>query len=460
MFTCKGTEMVFRHRISLSFLILSNLIVLADSCDSRCLANSIIAKKLISAPHSDNCSVDVNITSMQYETMTFDTKNMQMSSRVKVNMKWNDPGLAWNTNTSNATAIVLPVDKIWTPSLILDNAIDITVQPYKSDVLVLRNGNVDHAVILFVSVSCEINLFTYPFVFGDCPVAINGWNQGSCGFILSYPDNITMSGSEQSGEWLTENAKITHDSVIQNRTYLSVTLSINPFSAVVTLILPSALIMLADLVSFALPVQGGERNNLKVTLVLSFTMFLVILNDHLSSGASCSPLLHYHFCFCLVSLVLSMVTSIVLTRLTSDDSILPCKCSKIIKTQNANLGQYEDAGLIATKTSTVQASEVASLQKIVNFLENMDQKEQVANSNVGFVDRLDKICFCFFLFLDIIYIIIVVIVTKTDICKPKPLVIFDKEDYTSHKEDYNYNNYYWIVGYPEYFNNTVHGNDY
>jgi len=59
----------------------------------------------------------------------------------------------------------------------------------------------------------------------------------------------------------------------------------------VTLILPSVLIMLADLVTFSLPVQGGERNSLKVTLVLSFTMFLLILNDHLSSGGQCSPIL-------------------------------------------------------------------------------------------------------------------------------------------------------------------------
>ncbi|KAK2915810.1 hypothetical protein Q8A67_000184 [Cirrhinus molitorella] len=205
-------------------------------------------------------------------------------------MRWNDPGLVWNETTSNATAIMLPVDKIWTPGLVLDNAIDITVQPYKNDVLVLSNGNVDHAVVLFISASCDINLFTYPFVEGDCPVAINGWNQSNCGLILSISQNISMSGTAQSGEWLTENVK-TNYFKFQNRTYLSVTLSINPFSAVVTLILPSVLIMLADLVSFALPVQGGERNNLKVTLVLSFTMFLVILNDHLSSGISCSPLI-------------------------------------------------------------------------------------------------------------------------------------------------------------------------
>ncbi|XP_050961509.1 5-hydroxytryptamine receptor 3A-like [Labeo rohita] len=378
---------------------------------------------------------------------------MQMSSRVKVNMMWNDPGLAWNKNTSNATAIMLPVDKIWTPGLILDNAIDITVHPYKNDVLVLRNGIVDHAVVLFISVSCEINLFTYPFVSGDCPVAINGWNQNDCGLTLKYTySNISMSGSEQSGEWLTENVEITQDSESKNRTYLSVTLSINPFSAVVTLILPSVLIMLADLVSFALPVQGGERNNLKVTLVLSFTMFLIILNDHLSSGTSCSPLLHYHFCFCLVSLVLSMVTSIILTRLTLDDSILPCKCSKIIKTQNASLGKVEaDAGVIATTKSTDLGLEVASLQKIVNFLENMELKEQVANSNEAFVDRLDKICFCFFLFIDIIYIIIVVIVTRTDICQPKKMIIFDKEDYYPD---------FWYVGSSVYIDNTYNNTYY
>ncbi len=79
----------------------------------------------------------------------------------------------------------------------------------------------------------------------------------------------------------------------------------------------------------------------------------------------------------------------------------------------------------------------------------MDQKEQVANSNEAFVDRLDKICFCFFLFIDILYIIIVVIVTtRTDICKPQKMIIFDKEDYYTpviypfYNDTYNDYNFY------------------
>ncbi|XP_048037799.1 neuronal acetylcholine receptor subunit alpha-5-like isoform X1 [Megalobrama amblycephala] len=364
---------------------------------------------------------------------------MQMSSRVKVNMMWTDLELQWNE--TNVKAVMLPVDKIWTPVIVLDNAIDVNIKPYTNDVLVLKNGTVDYAIILFIAVSCDdINLFSYPFVNDNCRVAINGWNKRGCGLSFSQTTNISVVKSTQ-GEWKTMDVTITQDETSQNRSYLSVSLSVSPFSAVVTLILPSVLIMLADLVTFALPVQGGERNNLKVTLVLSFTMFLLILNDHLASGGQCSPILHYHFCFCLVNLVLSMVMSILLTRLTLDDRILPCKCSKNLKKPpNASLGQDEaDAGVIATTKSSDLPSEVASLQKIVNFFEKMDQKEQVANSNEDFVDRLDKICLYIFLFIDIIYIIIVVIVTRTEFCKENKKVFWDKEDFHLY---YNYSEYY------------------
>ncbi|XP_056310249.1 5-hydroxytryptamine receptor 3A-like isoform X2 [Danio aesculapii] len=417
--------MVLQQRISL-LLLFSVSVALAASCDSRCLANLIIAKKMKSAPQGSSSSVTVNITSMKYETLSFDTKEMQMSCRVTVYMRWTDPELGWGKNTSNMSAVMLPVDKIWTPGLVLDNAIDVTMKPQTEDVLVNKEGTVDHAVILFIAVSCDINLFTYPFVTGDCPVAINGWNKSSFGLILQHSDNISMSGSTQSGEWNALKVAITSDPDFQYLRFVSVTLSINPFSAVVTLILPSILIMLADLVSFSLAITGGERNNFKVTLVLSFTMFLLILNDRLSSGGACSPLLHYHFCFCLVNLVLSMVLSIVLTHLTTTDSTLNSTCSKKMKRQNAHLDQDEDAGAIAMKTPS--ETEMASIQKIVQFLERVDLKKQEAISNEAFVGRLDKICFLFFLFIDIIYIICVVVITTTNICKPQKLKIWNKDE--------------------------------
>uniref|UniRef100_A0A8C1K6Z2 5-hydroxytryptamine receptor 3A-like n=1 Tax=Cyprinus carpio TaxID=7962 RepID=A0A8C1K6Z2_CYPCA len=438
--------MVRQHRISLLLLLCSSPLAFVaaysseTACDRRCLANSLIQKELFSAPQSDNCTIIVNITSILYETLSFDTKDMKMTSRIKVNMLWNDPDLGWMQEKYKYPTIVLPVDKIWIPRIVLDNSIETTMEPYTNDVQVRRDGTVVHSVVLFTMVSCEINLFNYPFVMGSCPVAINGWSQKTCALTLQIADNVSLVGGSR-GEWQTMDVIKTVDT--SNRVYLQVGLSINPFSAVVTLILPSGLVLLADLVSFALPFEGGERNSFKVTLVLSFTMFLLILSDHLPSSGKCSPLLHYHFCFCLVCLVMSTLASIVLTRLSIDNSFLLCRRSAKVhpsnstKTQDDSLDQEKDTGVIATQSGNL-ASEMASLQKIVNFLDNMDKGEKEAQSKVAFAYLLDKFCFGFFIFIYIIYAIILISITRTDICKVNNLDFWDESHHKDDNFDYSY----------------------
>ncbi|KAF4115438.1 5-hydroxytryptamine receptor 3A-like [Onychostoma macrolepis] len=441
--------MVLPHRISLLLLLCSSPLVFAGGnstaapCDRRCLANARVQKELFSAPQSDNCTIIVNITSIQYETLSFDTKDMKMTSRIKVNMEWKDPDLGWIQEKSRFPTIVMPVDKIWIPRIVLDNAIETTMEPYTNDVQVRRDGTVNHAVVLFTTVSCQINLFNYPFVVGSCPVAINGWSQKTCALTLQIADNVSLVGGSR-GEWQTTSVIKTVDS--SNRVYLQVALSINPFSAFVTLILPSGLVLLADLVSFALPFDGGERNSFKVTLVLSFTMFLLILNDHLPNGGYCSPLLHYHFSFCLVCLVMSMLASIVLTRLSVEDSFLVCRRSAKVHPSNSTktndgLDQEKDTGVITTKSGDL-ASETASLQKIVNFLETVDEREKEAQSKVAFAYLLDKFCFGFFIIIYILYSISILIITRTDICKVNNLDFWDDSHQDDAYYDYSYSDSY------------------
>nr|XP_009298095.2 zinc-activated ligand-gated ion channel-like [Danio rerio] len=143
---------------------------------------------------------------------------MQMSSRI---LRWIDPELAWNDTISSATSVMLPVHKIWTPGLVLDNVIDVTTKTYTDDVAVMKNGTVNYAVVLFIAVSSEISLFTYPFVTGNCDVAINGWNQSDCVLSLEYPKNANMFGSSQCGEWNTESVEIKSYPNGSSRNYLS-----------------------------------------------------------------------------------------------------------------------------------------------------------------------------------------------------------------------------------------------
>ncbi|XP_056609478.1 5-hydroxytryptamine receptor 3A-like isoform X2 [Triplophysa dalaica] len=418
--------MVLKNSISTLILIMSSLTVMtrgnSTDCDRRCLANILVKKELLSAPQGDNCTIRVNITSIQYETLSFDTKEMQMNSRIKVNMQWKDSDLGWTNDTYRFPTVVLPVEKIWTPRIVLDNAVETTMEPYTNDVQVRRDGVVEHSVILFTTVSCEINLFNYPYVFGECPVAINGWSQKSCSLTLSIANNVTLiSGSR--GEWQTLSVSKNEDKTQEDRNYLFVTLSINPFGAFVTLILPSALIMLADLVSFALPFEGGERNSFKVTLVLSFTMFLLILNEHLPNGGNCSPLL-------------------LLTRLSVDGSILPCRRVKVhptLDTQtHGSVDEEKDTDVIE-KNSGGLNSQQAALQKIVKFLENMNKDDKQTDDTMAFSYRLDKILFYIFVFIYISYIIILICITRTDICKVNNLDFWDDSEYYDDNFDYSYN---------------------
>lgn len=73
--------------------------------------------------------------------------------------------------------------------------------------------------------------------------------------------------------------------------FAQVLLRIKHFNPFITLMFPTILIVLADVVSFSLPLGGGERNTFKVTLVLSHTMLLTILNEKLPGDSQCSPII-------------------------------------------------------------------------------------------------------------------------------------------------------------------------
>lgn len=59
------------------------------------------------------------------------------------------------------------------------SSIYLNIKPATNDVVVKSDGTVNYVIAMYTTVLCRINLLTYPFSEGSCPVAINGWNQ-SC----------------------------------------------------------------------------------------------------------------------------------------------------------------------------------------------------------------------------------------------------------------------------------------
>ncbi|KAF7668260.1 hypothetical protein LDENG_00024550 [Lucifuga dentata] len=304
---------------------------------------------------------------------------------------WRDPELAWNTSVYPYDQVVLPASKIWTPELQVTNGILTTMKQGSQDLLVYSNGTIIHHVIINAEVDCEVDLFNYPFSADQCPVAIQAWAFDGCGMELVM--GVLIMTDDTHGDWNTDDAELQHQRY--DRNYIMVFLSnrfINPF---ITLLLPSILIIVADVVSFSLPLGGGERNCFKVTLVLSFTMFLVILNDLLPGGSYCSPIIRTHFCICLTLLVLSMLVSMLLTRVAKDGSFIFCYRFKRYSenTDKEKKGHEESKDDISTIQLDPAKEESLMLRKVVHFLEALDAKELDSNRYQEFADKLDKIVF-------------------------------------------------------------------
>lgn len=64
-----------------------------------------------------------------------------------------------------------------------------------------------------------------------------------------------------------------------------------PLFYAVSLLLPSMFLMIMDIVGFYLPPDSGERVSFKITLLLGYSVFLIIVSDTLPATAIGTPLI-------------------------------------------------------------------------------------------------------------------------------------------------------------------------
>uniref|UniRef100_A0A3Q0S279 Neurotransmitter-gated ion-channel transmembrane domain-containing protein n=1 Tax=Amphilophus citrinellus TaxID=61819 RepID=A0A3Q0S279_AMPCI len=92
---------------------------------------------------------------------------------------------------------------------------------------------------------------------------------------------------------------------------------------VVNLLIPSCFLITVDLFSFLLPPQSVDRSNFKMTLILGYTVFLLIMNDLLPATGNTIPLINVFFSICLTLMVASLLETILVTSLLCGSADFP-----------------------------------------------------------------------------------------------------------------------------------------
>ncbi|XP_047229692.1 5-hydroxytryptamine receptor 3A-like [Girardinichthys multiradiatus] len=137
--------------------------------------------------------------------------------------------------------------------------------------------------------------------------------------------NETKGVLETNGEWDLFNitvvpSRLVLDSGNYSEIKFQLILRRRPTLYVVNLLVPSCFLVTVDLFSFLLPPQGVDRSSFKMTLILGYTVFLLIMNDLLPVTGDTTPLINVFFSISLALMVASLLETVFITNIQFSSS--------------------------------------------------------------------------------------------------------------------------------------------
>ncbi|CAB1330527.1 unnamed protein product [Coregonus sp. 'balchen'] len=212
-----------------------------------------------------------------------DEKNQMMTTNVWLKQEWSDYKLRWRpSDYDNVTSIRVPSELIWLPDIVLYN-----------------NADGEFAVTHMTK--------AHLFHSGDVrwvPPAI-------------YKSSCSIDDYWESGEWAIVNAVGTYNTkkydccheIYPDITYYFMIRRL-PLFYTVNLIIPCLLISCLTVLVFYLPSDCGEKITLCISVLLSLTVFLLLITEIIPSTSLVIPLIGEYLLFTMIFVTLSIVITV------------------------------------------------------------------------------------------------------------------------------------------------------
>jgi hypothetical protein len=167
-----------------------------------------------------------------------------------------------------------------------------------------------------------------------------------------------------------------------------------PIYFIMYLIVPTVLISLLVLFSFKIPVDSGERIGLCTTALLSMSVFLLLIGEHLPESSENIPLLAIASVLMMIEITLGFLATIVVLKChhntTKPPKILKVLCCLKKGKQSA---PSIEAGEVDSEVK--QPTVHALLQAQISMIENKEDRYQQEWKKIS--KTMDKIFFYLFL---------------------------------------------------------------
>ncbi|KAJ8407767.1 hypothetical protein AAFF_G00268110 [Aldrovandia affinis] len=249
-----------------------------------------------------------------------DEVNQIMETNLWLRHIWNDYKLRWDPKEFGGVEFIrVPSNRIWKPDIVLyNNAVGDFQVDDKTKALLRYNGDVTWIPPAIFKSSCKIDVTYFPFDYQNCTMKFGSWTYDKAKIdLVLIGSTINLNDFWESGEWVIIDAPGYKHDIKYNcceEIYTDITYSLYirrlPLFYTINMIIPCLLISFLTVLVFYLPSDCGEKVTLCISVLLSLTVFLLVITETIPSTSLVIPLIGEYLLFTMIFVTLSIVITV------------------------------------------------------------------------------------------------------------------------------------------------------
>ncbi|XP_053326825.1 acetylcholine receptor subunit alpha-1-A [Spea bombifrons] len=309
--------------LRLIFLLISAGMVLPSEDESK-LIKDLFKKynKVVRPVQKFKEPVVVTVGLQLIQLINVDEVRQIMTTNVRLKQQWVDVNLKWDPEDyGGIKKIRIPSSDIWRPDIVLYNNGDgdFAIAPETKALLDYTGKIVWTPPAIFKSY-CEMIVTHFPFDQQNCSMKLGTWSyDGTLVVINPESDRPDLNSFMESGEWLMKDYRCWKHWVYYDccptKPYLDITyhflMQRLPLYFIVNVIIPCLLFSFLTGLVFYLPTDSGEKMTLSVSVLLSLTVFLLVIVELIPSTSSAVPLIGKYMLFTMMFVIASIVITVI-----------------------------------------------------------------------------------------------------------------------------------------------------
>ncbi|KAI0214558.1 Acetylcholine receptor subunit alpha-L1, partial [Lamellibrachia satsuma] len=249
-----------------------------------------------------------------------DERNQVLTTNVWLDQEWRDEKLVWDpADYGGLKKLRLPCDLIWLPDIVLYNSFDDYSGSYmRSLAMVSRDGKVFWPPIVRFRSSCKVDITFFPFDDQQCHLKLGSWAYDGLQLdVTNRSVGVDLSNYINNGEW-----QLLQATAVRNVMFYPC--CVEPFPDVtfwlhlrrrtahytLNVILPCVMLSVLTLTTFFLPADSGEKVTLGLTVLLSFSVFNLLIAENMPAKSDSVPLLGIYLMVIMGLTSLSVIFSV------------------------------------------------------------------------------------------------------------------------------------------------------